>query len=324
MFDLTAKGEDSWSSSDGGGNSEQEGEYTGKFRVMQVPIKADPPTSGTRERAEQWGRPISPFPRRGSPIPEIEVADGEDEAGDLDLSLVQPQFHVETIGDRHVPESPKDVREPVSKFEAPQESSKATEISATEQDVSSQDLTHDNHVEVTLGGDKARECSGGPPTYPQEDVKEDVEPGDESFFQNGNTQAQEQDEAVNQYHPVANNLISAEIFDFHHDSDDGGLVGEDRWDEEVVVRALSEELASPRQHPPEPPLLEEHVEVDEPMVEPVDADAESEGDSSDESDLSVVKIVSDDPWAAARAAAILKQVCLDSHDCVSLLTLSVA
>lgn len=324
VFDLTAKGEDSWSSSDGGGNSEQEGEYTGKFRVMQVPTKADPPTSGTRERAEQWGRPISPFPRRGSPIPEIEVADGEDEAGDLDLSLVQPQFHVETIGDRHVPESPKDVREPVNKFEAPQESSKATEISATEQDVSSQDLTHDNHVEVTLGGDKARECSGGPPTYPQEDVKEDVEPGDESFFQNGNTQAQEQDEAVNQYHPVANNLISAEIFDFHHDSDDGGLVGEDRWDEEVVVRALSEELASPRQHPPEPPLLEEHVEVDEPMVEPVDADAESEGDSSDESDLSVVKIVSDDPWAAARAAAILKQVCLDSHDCVSLLTLSVA
>jgi hypothetical protein len=316
VFDLTANGEDSWSSSDGGGSSEQEGEYTGKFRVLQVPTKADPPTSGTRERAEQWGRPISPFPRRGSPIPEIEVADDVDEAGDLDLSLVQPQFCVEKIEDRHVSEPPRDERELVSKFEAPQEPSKATEISATEQDVSSQDLTHDNHVEVTLDGDEARECSGGPP-YPQEDVREEVEPGDESFFQNGNTQAQEQDEAVNQYDPVANNLISAEILDFHHDSDDGGLVGEDQWDEEVVVRALSEELASPPQHPPEPPLLEEHIELDEPMVEPVDADAESEGDSSDESDLSVVKIVSDDPWAAARAAAILKQVCSDSRDTVS-------
>ena len=60
--------------------------------------------------------------------------------------------------------------------------------------------------------------------------------------------------------------------------------------------------------------LMERIEVDEPMAEPVDdADAESEGDSSDDSDLSVMKIVSDDPWAAARAAAILKQVCSDCH-----------
>ena len=38
-----------------------------------------------------------------------------------------------------------------------------------------------------------------------------------------------------------------------------------------------------------------------------------EGDDSDEDndvDISVVKITSDDPWAAARAAAILKSVCL--------------
>jgi len=47
------------------------------------------------------------------------------------------------------------------------------------------------------------------------------------------------------------------------------------------------------------------------MVESMDE--KPEGDSSDESDLSVVKIVSDDPWAAARAAAILKQVCFDSN-----------
>jgi len=43
------------------------------------------------------------------------------------------------------------------------------------------------------------------------------------------------------------------------------------------------------------------------MVESMDE--EPEGDS----DLSVVKIVSDDPWAAARAAAILKQVCFGSN-----------
>lgn len=308
LFNLVANGEDSWSSSDGG-NSEQEGEYTGKFRVVHVPTKADPPTSGTRGRIESWGRPISPFPRRGSPILENEEDDGVDNAGDLDLSLVQPQFHVEEFGDRHVPESPKDVREPASKIEVPQEPATATEIPETEHNVSSQELTHDNHVAAASGGDEAHESSGGPPTYPQEDHREETETGDESVFQNGDTPAQEQNEAVSQYHPGADSLISVEIFDVHPDDEEGGLVGEEQ-DEEIVVRALSEELASP---PPEPQLLEEHIEVDEPMVEPVDADAESEGDSSDESDLSVVKIVSDDPWAAARAAAILKQVCLDTH-----------
>ena len=50
------------------------------------------------------------------------------------------------------------------------------------------------------------------------------------------------------------------------------------------------------------------------MAEPVDdTDAESEGDSSNDSDSSMVKIISDDPWAAGHAAAILKQVCSDCH-----------
>jgi hypothetical protein len=144
VFNLVANGEDSWSSSDGG-NSEQEGEYTGKFRVVHVPTKVDPPTSGTRGRIESWGRPISPFPRRGSPILEIELDDAVDDTGDLDLSLVQPQFHVEEVGDRHVPEPPMDVREPASKIEVPQEPATATEISETEEISTSQELTHDNH-----------------------------------------------------------------------------------------------------------------------------------------------------------------------------------
>jgi len=314
VFNLAADGEDSWSSSDGG-SSEQEGEYTGKFRVMNVPTKADPPTSGTRDRIEQWGRPISPFPRKGSPIPEHEHEEecDDDDAGDLDLSLVRPQFYVETIGDRHVSESPKDAPEPLDEIEIPQEPPNAPEISETEHAVPSRDdLTHDNHVEVTLSGDEALNSSGGPSTCPQEVVEEVAGSGDESFCQNGITAAQEQDGAVNEFHPVASqqdNLISAEIFEVHPDRDEGGLVGEGQREEEIVDRALSEELASPRQHPPEPQLPGERIEVDELMAEPADdGEVESEGDSSDESDLSVVKIVSDDPWAAARAAAILKQV----------------
>ena len=322
VFNFAAEnGEDSWSSSDGS-SSEQEGEYTGKFRVMKVPTKVDPPTSGTRERIEQWGRPISPFPRRGSPIPEHEHEE-DDDAGDLDLSLVQPQFDVERIEESHVPESPKDAQEPICEFEVQsQEPANAPEISETEHTAPSPDLTHDNHVETTSPDEEAHDNAGIPPTYPQEVVGELVEPGDESFCQNGITAPQESEEAVNEFHAVASpedDLISAaEIFDLHPDGDEGELVGEDRKDEETVDRALSEP-------PAEPQLLEERIEVDEPMAEPAaDADAESEEDSSDDSDLSVVKIVSDDPWAAARAAAILKQVCSDSHARISFLILSVA
>ncbi|KAG1884378.1 hypothetical protein F4604DRAFT_1733045 [Suillus subluteus] len=65
--------------------SEGEGEYTGRFKMFQVPTKADPPTSGTKARMEEWGRPVSPFPYearldRSLPDPEdMEVADSENE-----------------------------------------------------------------------------------------------------------------------------------------------------------------------------------------------------------------------------------------------------
>lgn len=53
--------------------------------MFQVPTKADPPTSGTKARMKEWGRPVSPFPYearldRSLPDPEdMEIADSEDE-----------------------------------------------------------------------------------------------------------------------------------------------------------------------------------------------------------------------------------------------------
>lgn len=41
---------------------EDEGEFTGRFKFYSVPVKQDPPSSATRARRESWGRPISPFP----------------------------------------------------------------------------------------------------------------------------------------------------------------------------------------------------------------------------------------------------------------------
>jgi hypothetical protein len=229
--------------------------------------------------------PISPFPRRGSPIPEHEHEEDNDsvDASGLDPSLVQPQFHVEKIKECRVPESPKGAREPISEIEVevPQEPANAPEISETEYTAPSRDLTHDNHVDVTSPGDEAHNRSRIPPTYPQEVVEEVIETRDESFCQNQITVAQESDEAGNVFHPVASqqdDLISAENFDLHPDSGEGELVGEDRKDKEIVDRSLSEELALPRRHPSEPQLLEERIEVDEPMAELADdGDAETGG-----------------------------------------------
>lgn len=61
---------DDWSDSDSDHEQDTEGltigkgDFTGKFMAYFSPIKMDPPTSQTRERMEEWGRPISPHPKR--------------------------------------------------------------------------------------------------------------------------------------------------------------------------------------------------------------------------------------------------------------------
>ncbi|KAI0252922.1 hypothetical protein BJV78DRAFT_1197657 [Lactifluus subvellereus] len=315
VFNFAGAGEDSWSSSDGG-LSEQEGEYTGKFRVMQVPTKADPPTSTTRERIEQWGRPISPFPLKGSPIPENDADIEADESSDLGLPLAQPQLHVEKCVDRHVPEALEDAQAPGNEIEVHQEEPEDTVISET---MPANDFAYDNYIESATDieathldqetRDEDHEGILGSPAYPQEEVRARLGPREESVGVKGNSPDQEQGET--EFHPITTlqeDLIFTQVPNVLGDGSQAEPVGEGLTDEEIVVRALSEEppqLGSPRQPTPEGQSLEERVEVDEPM--PETEDAESEGDSSDESDLSVVKIVSDDPWAAARAAAILKQ-----------------
>ena len=78
-FDKPSNIDEPWTDDEQDGASEFDhaGEYTGKFKVITVPTKADPPSSMTKRRQDMWGRPISPFPRsrllptlRHSPIPE--------------------------------------------------------------------------------------------------------------------------------------------------------------------------------------------------------------------------------------------------------------
>ena len=69
MFDFTNVREDSrvWDDDDDDSDEDfdQTGEYTGRFKVLTVPTKADPPSSCTRSRQDAWGNPSSPYPGSG-------------------------------------------------------------------------------------------------------------------------------------------------------------------------------------------------------------------------------------------------------------------
>jgi hypothetical protein len=318
VFNLVGAGDDPWSSSNEG-QSEQEGEYTGKFRVVRVPTKADPPTSATRERIEQWGRPLSPFPRKVGAILEGDAHSDAEENSDVDLPLAPPTFSNQQKEDGHVPETLGDAGQPGFESEVHQE-----RFTDTEQLEAGDDLAHESRVTPPIPTEAARcdqendaegKVARDSPAFPQEDVVA----GDGSAYQgqDEHAPAEERRETVPQVQAVTTLDDSTSI---HLDISPSELVGEEQTDEVFVERALSEEpqpFISPQsQTPGSQAALEECIEVDEPMLET--ADAESEGDSSDESDLSVVKIVSDDPWAAARAAAILKQVCSSSSPFVPL------
>lgn len=54
-----------WSSDEGedeDGDAEGRGEFTGRWRMMKVRTKTDPPSEATAYRMEEWGRPVSPHP----------------------------------------------------------------------------------------------------------------------------------------------------------------------------------------------------------------------------------------------------------------------
>ena len=98
IFDFTNLPEDDgvWSDDDDDEDDDfdQSGEYTGRFKVLTVPTKADPPSSCTRSRQDAWGNPSSPHPggsRRSLPAssspplkagPESESGSGLEESPD--------------------------------------------------------------------------------------------------------------------------------------------------------------------------------------------------------------------------------------------------
>ena len=91
LFDIPPSSNGGWSDSDEEdrqgqsvapgvmeGKEEGEGEFTGHWKMMLVRTKQDPPSSATRGRMEEWGRPISPFPKE---VAKLAFLDEESEEG---------------------------------------------------------------------------------------------------------------------------------------------------------------------------------------------------------------------------------------------------
>ena len=71
-----------------------EGEYTGRFRILNVRTKQDPPSSATRSRQDLWGRPVSPFPKIKKLDLLLENDDSEEEREVHQMSL-EPEEEVQ-------------------------------------------------------------------------------------------------------------------------------------------------------------------------------------------------------------------------------------
>ncbi|KAF8341879.1 hypothetical protein F5887DRAFT_975416 [Amanita rubescens] len=80
---------------------EGEGEYTGKWRTLLVKTKQDPPSSITRARMEQWGRPVSPFPEEAKSFQIIDE-DEERARGGLALEQILDQDQQDEIDEEEV------------------------------------------------------------------------------------------------------------------------------------------------------------------------------------------------------------------------------
>lgn len=225
---VVAETSGAWSDSDDDGFN-LTGEYTGKYKILKVPTKADPP-----KRMGPWGRPVSPFPyseilERSLPLSEV----AEDTRGRDDIL------------DSMIPCEDADMWEV------------ATEPPPSDVEPSSPPPVSEDEF-ADLDDD-----------FPLFDV----------------------DAESTQVRPLA------ELREGHLDSDHTIL--EEQEEEALIDRELSV-------------AVDEGPKISHTLPRASQPVTAMEGDSSDEEDdvegEDIIKITSEDPKAAARAAAILRMV----------------
>ncbi|OBZ77297.1 hypothetical protein A0H81_02060 [Grifola frondosa] len=296
----------------------QSGEYTGKFTLLTVPTKADPPSSCTKQRMDAWGHPISPFPRidarrslSGSPTPGADQTEERDDA-----SLPGPHHASAVAADAlqkptcQPAQNAKEVDEGDAFIEEP-ERAPTIEIAA---ESSSDKIEMEGVIETTSDDLKATAIASPPRTHHPSAVAADV-------LQKPTYQPAQNTKEVNEGDAFMEEPEWAPTIEIAAESSSDEIEVEER-----VIKVTSDDpraavIASPPS--PQKPtcqLAQNTKEVDEgdTLMEElgraptIEIDAESSSDEI-EMDENVIKITSDDPWAAARAAAILK---MHDYDCI--------
>lgn len=273
---------------------DQEGEYTGKFTSYVIPTKPDPPTTVQRERQEAWGRPISPFPY----------------PTDRKSRWSSPLTPAETQEDPQV-ETQEPEREP-----AEQPALEVADLTMTPHDIEGEEL---------FGSDRntAQEGTSASPnavrqvlipaavqpmfnfdglSSPDHGYETPIRPPKEkpvpfiTSFPRRSSTASSSKTPKTQFPPPQRSFI--------FNSPARNVADLERDEESFVDRALSE---APEDDEEDKNAIELSQRV--PHLQQLDA-AEEDAEEDDEEliDLGVIKISSEDPMAAAKAAAILKLV----------------
>jgi hypothetical protein len=287
-----------WSDSDdGAGDFNQSGEFTGKFTTIRVPTKVDPPTSVTKDRQDAWGRPVSPFPypnRRNSrwssplePVSSPSQAAVVNELPGLDddnldqMNIDDPTSPPPLADDHPAPKDPNSSLQAVHPTPGNVlPSQQSAETPAPSRLIPSVVPSMFNFMEIT----------------PLLELQTQETPAVEGDLDN-NSRSQ------------ALAALPAPAEDPVPELTKQKSVAEEEEEEQLVDRELSQglfnEVSMYRLPLPETPA----AAYEEPLDTHAAVFDESEESDGDEPlDLGVIKISSEDPMAAARAAAILKLV----------------
>ena len=279
---------------------DQEGEYTGKFTSYVVPTKPDPPTTVQRERQEAWGRPISPFPyptnrksRWSSPLtpvetqeePHAETQEPEEETGkqpplevaDLTVTLHDAEGEQLFGSDQNT---------------AQEEAGTSSSVTAVRQAFIPTTAPAMFDFDGLSSPDHSYETPIRPP-------RENSVPFIRFFPKRSSTASGSKTSGI-QFPPPQRSFI--------FNSPARNVADLERDEESFIDRALS-------QAPEDEEEGNGTIELSERVLhlqQPDDPEEDTEGeDDEDVIDLGVIKISSEDPTAAAKAAAILKRVRLE-------------
>ena len=265
------------------GVDEGEGEYTGRWRMMLVRTKQDPPSSATRGRMEEWGRPISPFPKKVARLSFLEEQEDEREHQEFDHQSKESQQEEEIIRRDEEMREEEEVRQmSIEPEEEEEEEEEVRRMSVEPEQSLKKEEQEVRQLSVEVGDDEELASPSVSPDLMHPQFTENLACGNQTVPIPALEPRRQPSPAPAIEVPVFPSigsspepLLSPHPTELEHETMPATTPDENSWTQTSI---LSEK-------------------------------GEDDDQSSDDPDeLSIVKITSADPRAAARAAAILKQV----------------